>query len=294
MHLVSATAYLSEDHCMSRNVTRRKALARELPFHGITNPELYNIIENTEIEMKRLLNNSDVYNLIKATQHGSNVIENSCRYYTTEDFIKEYSRKYSHKKNNQFSLMHLNIGSLDKNWTSLMGLLKTLEVDFDIIALSEIGRKNIENREAQLKKYGYNMIYDKQTLIRGGTAIIYKSNFDISEREDLKIIHENNETHVENTWLEVKFGNNPSDKTIVGCIYKHPGGPIKDLKNFRHKLEQNLLLTNSEKKQCIITGDLNIDGLKIKTNSEVENFFNMLLEHNFLPTITNPTRIVNN
>ena len=279
---------------MSRNVTRRKALARELPFHGITNPELYNIIENTEIEMKRLLNNSDVYNLIKATQHGSNVIENSCRYYTTEDFINEYNRKYSHKKNNQFSLMHLNIRSLDKNWTSLMGLLKTLEVDFDIIALSEIGRKNIENREAQLKKYGYNMIYDKPTLIRGGTAIIYKSNFDISEREDLKIIHENNETHVENTWLEVKFGNNPSDKTIVGCIYKHPGGPIKDLKNFRHKLEQNLLLTNSEKKQCIITGDLNIDGLKIKTNSEVENFFNMLLEHNFLPTITNPTRIVNN
>ena len=62
----------------------------------------------------------------------------------------------------------------------------------------------------------------------------------------------------------------------------------------RHKLEQNLLLTNGEKKQCIITGDLNIDGLKIKTSSEVENFFNMLLEHNFLPTITNPTRIVNN
>ena len=86
------------------------------------------------------------------------------------------------------------------------------------------------------------------------------------------------------------------DRVIKGfyCIYKHPGGPIKDLKNFRHKLEQNLLLINSEKKQCIITGDLNIDGLKIKTNSEVENFFNMLLEHNFLPTITNPTRIVNN
>ena len=79
MHLVSATAYLFEDHCMSRNVTRRKALARELPFHGITNLELYDIIENTEIEMKRLLTNSDVYNLIKATQHGSNVIENSCR-----------------------------------------------------------------------------------------------------------------------------------------------------------------------------------------------------------------------
>ena len=53
-----------------------------------------------------------------------------------------------------------------------MGLMKTLEVDFDIIALSEIGRKNIENREAQLKVYGYNMLYDKPKLIWGGTAII--------------------------------------------------------------------------------------------------------------------------
>ena len=32
-----------------------------------------------------------------------------------------------------------------------MGLLNTIDANFDVIALSETGRKNIENREAQLK-----------------------------------------------------------------------------------------------------------------------------------------------
>ena len=80
----------------------------------------------------------------------------------------------------------------------------------------------------------------------------------------------------------------------VGCIYKHLGGSMNNVKNFRHKIEHNLISINKENKQCLITGDLNIDGLDIKSNNEVENFFNMLLEHNFLPTITCPTRIVNN
>ena len=111
-------------------------------------------------------------------------------------------------------------------------------------------------------------------------------------RERLDQVH--TQCHIENVWMEIKLGSEPSDKTIVGCIYKHPGGSINNVKNFRHKIEHNLISINKENKQCLITGDVNIDGLKIKSNNEVENFFNMLLEHNFLPTITCPTRIVNN
>ena len=90
--------------------------------------------------MKHIANNNGDW--IKATQHVSNIIENSCRYHTTGDFLNDYSEKnYFGKENSKFSLIPLNIRSLDKKWTSLIGLLKTLEVDFPIIALSEIGRK---------------------------------------------------------------------------------------------------------------------------------------------------------
>ena len=49
---------------------------------------------------------------------------------------------------------------------------------------------------------------------------------------------------------------------------------------------------NNEGKQCIIIGDLNIDGLKITQNQHVKNFQNGLLELNYNPVITLPTRIV--
>ena len=233
--------------------------------------------------------------MIKATQHDSNIIENNCKYYTSEELRNElHCKKSTQTRRNDFRLIHLNIRSLDKNWAQLMGLLNTIDANFDVIALSETGRKNIENREAQLKHYGYKMLVHKPTQIRGGAALIYKSDLDITEREDLKILPECKGMHIENVWMEIKLGSEPSDKTIVGCIYKHPGGSINNVKNFRHKIEHNLISINKENKQCLITGDLNIDGLKIKSNNEVENFFNMLLEHNFLPTITCPTRIVNN
>ncbi len=51
---------------------------------------------------------------------------------------------------------------------------------------------------------------------------------------------------------------------------------------------------NLENKNCIIVGDLNIDGLKINQNNHVNNIFKTILEQNFIPTITIPTRIVVN
>ncbi len=54
-----------------------------------------------------------------------------------------------------------------------------------------------------------------------------------------------------------------------------------------------MIKLNSENKKCIMTGDINIDGLKISTNDHVKSFFNVTLEQSFIPTITVPTRIVN-
>ena len=51
---------------------------------------------------------------------------------------------------------------------------------------------------------------------------------------------------------------------------------------------------NNEDKQCYILGDLNLDGLKVNLNDHVRSFFDTMLENDFIPTITKPTRIFNN
>ncbi len=60
-------------------------------------------------------------------------------------------------------------------------------------------------------------------------------------------------------------------------------------------MELNMAKINKEKKKYIITGDTNIDGLKVDMNngdSHVNYFFKTVLEQNVVPTITLPTRIV--
>ena len=51
---------------------------------------------------------------------------------------------------------------------------------------------------------------------------------------------------------------------------------------------------NKENKQCYILGDLNLDGLKVNLNEHVKKCFDTILENNFVPVITKPTRIFNN
>ncbi len=70
------------------------------------------------------------------------------------------------------------------------------------------------------------------------------------------------------------------------------GISVECLEYFTHQIENNMIKINKENKKCIITGDLNIDGLKINRNNQVNNFFRTVLEQNFIPTITLPSRIV--
>ena len=58
-------------------------------------------------------------------------------------------------------------------------------------------------------------------------------------------------------------------------------------------MEKIILTINKENKQCYILGDLNLDGLKVSLNNHVKLFFDKMLENNFIPTITKPTRIFN-
>ena len=51
---------------------------------------------------------------------------------------------------------------------------------------------------------------------------------------------------------------------------------------------------NGEHKRCIVTGDINIDGFEIHSNDLVNDLFDGILENNYIPTITVPTKIADN
>ena len=262
-----------------------------LPYYTITNIELYNTLENVETYIKSCLANQNFPNYIHSTMpEGTREIP--CNYYTTEEFGTIIRKGHS----GDLKMLHHNIRSLDLHFGEVISLLHTLDNNIDVIALSEIGKKNIANRVALLNRYGFGMRYDLPQLSKGGVALIFKNDLLITERPDLKIMKNNDITcklDVEDIWIEISIvENKKKEDYVIGVVYRHPGSTMQCLDQFTKKIEQIMIKTNAENKKCVIMGDINIDGLKINSNAHVELFFKSVMEQNFIPTITLPTRVV--
>ena len=91
-----------------------------------------------------------------------------CKYYSIDDFCNS---KYNSKQ--FFSLLHLNIHSLQKHKSDLDILLKQLNYDFDVIAISEsLLIKNIEPTH-NIQIPTHNIEHTPTEASKGGTLFIH-------------------------------------------------------------------------------------------------------------------------
>ena len=206
----------------------------------------------------------------------------SCQYFHEEHFTQTFKNSIP-----KLSLYHHNIRSLPKHRRELQVFLDSLNFEFDILALTEVGQ-NVENSAAFFAEY--EPFIDKTKMKCGGSLLLVNKRIkQISEREDLRMLGSmaaDINYKIENVWIEVKIPGIKKD-VIIGCIYRHPKGNVN---LFTEQLEKNISKIDLEKKICIICGDLNIDLFK-QTHIPSENFTNVLLSHNYMPHITLPTRI---
>ena len=77
-----------------------------------------------------------------------------CKYYSVEKYVENFNETRP-STSSGLKLLPINIRSLDKHFNELISMINTMN-DVDITVLSEIGKKNIKNREAQLIKMGYH------------------------------------------------------------------------------------------------------------------------------------------
>ena len=200
----------------------------------------------------------------------------SCQYYT-EDSLCELLKT----TRPSFTMLNLNIRSLDKNFSSLVALLHMLDYDIDIITLTEIGRKNISNRINLLKnEYECEFIMPK-TKKCGGACIFIRKNMQYHVRNDLSLAC----VDAEDVWVEAEVGDK---KVIIGSVYRHPG---TNLKNFKNCLDKTLHKIDNVTCNSFVCGDFNVDGMKMNTDSKISEFYECLMTLNFIPTIILPTRI---
>ena len=283
-HIIRGTSSIGDRGSRS-GPTRGPGTLSQLPFMNISNAELLDSLESIENKIKKKLDDQNFKQFIKTHTLYEDLGE--CRYYTTEEFNKH------HNSNNSIpnvKILHNNIRSLDKHFNNIVAFINTLELP-DIIAFSEIGKKNIPNRKKQLQKLGYSMRSEIPTKIRGGVALVFKDTIKVKKRKKLKIKKPANlrDLDIENLWYEINLPN--IGPTVIGVCYKHPNSTKQGLQYFRDCLRKTMQTINNENKCGIILGDINIDGLRINHNEESKKFFDTCLEEDFIPLITTPTRI---
>ena len=77
----------------------------------------------------------------------------------------------------------------------------------------------------------------------------------------------------------------------MGTVYRPNTPPKADMDIFTSTRNELMNIIYSEKKQCIIMGDMNVDLLKYGSHEATNIYLDMLFSNGFIPVITKPTRI---
>ena len=202
-----------------------------------------------------------------------------CKYYNEDKFHTEVSNPTSLHKN-KFSLLHANLRSMPRNFSAFSDYIDTLKHKWTCIGITETWLT--ENNHDLYNLNGYRFINRHRTnKSGGGVGLFIPENIDFSIRTDLSVYTD----VIESLFLEICVD---SKKTIVGVVYRPPGG---DLKVFNNTLSDILDKLRSEKNLCYLLGDWNINILSYEAHPQTTAFIDMMYQYGFLPLINRPTRV---
>ena len=253
-----------------------------LPFQCLTDYDLECLFRNTRKDILARISNPVLLKYLKNQNcvNLKSLNEIDCAYYTEDEFnckVKLYD--------NNLSAFHLNIRKIGRHRDELIAFLSVLDMEFDVIILTEVGKSSEKFIATIFHSQGYLPFHDLPiSNDYGGVAIFIKNELNPVELPELKIKKscQCSNCNYENVWVE--FCKNGL-KSIVGGIYRHPGGNVS---HFNDSIDGSLK-KSSKYDLALWGGDINIDIIQ-QDHDNIE-YVTTLACHNYLPFITRPTRI---
>ena len=189
---------------------------------------------------------------------------------------------------NHFKCLSLNIQSLNSKFDQLKIFLEALKNDgchLDALCIQETWISNTADTNL-LELEDFNLISQPYTCSsHAGLAIYLHKRF--------KYTVMNVKTSDSNIWegqfIKVKL--NSSKNLTLGNIYRPPRNLLENLNIFINELGKTLTEIKGE---AIISGDFNIDLLKIHEKPVFNEFLEIFLTDGYVPKITLPTRLTYN
>ncbi|ELU01230.1 hypothetical protein CAPTEDRAFT_204820 [Capitella teleta] len=227
---------------MDQSKINYKTNAEIMPFSQLSNYQLSLVFQSAKRKYTEMLENNPLQ--AKLLQDIPNLLPQNlkCQYHDDNSF-----NNLTNGKSPSLSLLHINLQSSTRNYSLLKAYLSNLNLDFDIIGVSEAGVNN-----ANLIKNTFNshfIMYKKPSdeTTKGGAAFFNRKElFDsLTARNDFEL----NLPLVEDLWIQV-------DNTVIAVIYRHPKANSTE---FTEKLELNLEKIINENKIGLVCGDININ-----------------------------------
>ena len=201
--------------------------------------------------------------------------ENTSNYYKIIEF-----QNLMNQTKNKFSILHMNIRSLNKNYLKIENMLLELNEYSDVIALTETKIKESGTKVNRVLN-GFTFVHNDTKTSAGGVDIYIKSNICFKLRQDLEIKCRD----YESIWIEILQNGKIN---VIGVIYRHPNYNFQEFQN-------NFLNTlhNFNKTRCkfYICRDFNINQLSYYTSSNVKCFTDSIMSLGCENMIKKPTRI---
>ena len=188
----------------------------KLTLQGIKCPdviEIDNLFLSTYEMEKTLELNEAIENFHNVEDDEIGSCSNKCKYFSAESF-----RDLKIGENKNFSVLHLNIHSVEAHIDEFRTTLQLLNFKFDIICISESKiRYNITPKtDINITGYQYPESMPSHAS-KGGVLIYARKGINYIPRTDLVI---EKEKELESLFIEII--NSKGKNEIVGVIYRHP------------------------------------------------------------------------
>lgn len=200
---------------------------------------------------------------------------NACDYHTM------HNSSPKNMQNGAFSMLHINIRSLPRNFDSFLQLLNKLNPKPSIIFVTELWLSSESTSMYEIKDYTFETSCPSEFRGKGAGIYILKG-IPYSRRRDLEsccIQHQS-------VFLEISEVFRFS--LTLGCSYRSPSFPST---YFQDYIESSLEKITNENKTCIIAGDFNFDLLQHNSCEASSLFLQAFTTQGFFPCISVPTRI---
>jgi len=199
--------------------------------------------------------------------------------YKTETYCNIKDVTYFSSPDTDINLIHLNVRSISKNLDNLLTYLHSLNVSFDVVALSETNV--VVDKLGNLNIPGYQLCYNDSVINKCDGFIFFIKHSIYKSHEIVSVLN--------SKFLRAKINKNGYDIGLTGiyrCHDLHRTNFIDNLDNYLDNLPNK---SSTE----VFCGDTNINTLSL-LDVDVCRYLNTLNSHGFISKINCPTRIDGN